>query len=312
MGLEFFKRVVELQKQYGRPGQTVSNALQTNGLLLDEAWIPLLDEYRFLVGLSLDGPREIHDHHRVTAVQRPTWEQVVRTARLLVRRGVAVNALTVVTARSAREAQTIYDFHKSLGLRHMQFIPCVDTLPDDPTRLAPWAVPTDAWGEFLIRIFERWRGDFRGRRPTTSVRWFESLFHCYAGVEPPDCTLLEECGNYVVVEHNGDVFSCDFYVEPEWKLGNVLEGEMIGMLNSPRQAQFGRRKAELPDVCKRCEWLEHCRGGCPIEREHSPSGLNRYCDSFKRFFAHADPAMKRMARRWREEQSRVVAMAAPR
>jgi uncharacterized protein len=289
MGREFFERVVGFQKQYGRPGQSVANAMQTNGLLLDETWVPLFKEYNFLIGLSLDGPREIHDHYRVTRGERPTWEQVVHTARMLVRNGVMVNALAVVSDRSSREPDAIYDFHKSLGLRHMQFIPCVDTLPDNPTLLAPWSVPTDAWGEFLVSIFDRWRGDFRRGRPTTFVRWFESLIFSYAGLEPPDCTLREECGNYVVVEHNGDVYSCDFYVEPAWKLGNVLHDEMLQMLNSPRQGEFGRRKADLPEVCRKCRWLDYCRGGCPIERADSPSGLNRYCGSYMRFFEHANP-----------------------
>lgn len=304
MGLEFFRKAVEFQRRYGAPGQTVGNGLQTNGLLLNEAWAEFLAEYQFLIGLSLDGTKAVHDGYRRTIGDEPTWERVMKSARMMLSKKVAVNALSVVNNVSVNHADETYDFHKSLGLRYMQFIPCVETNPERPGEMAPFSVTPEAYGEFICRIFDRWLGDFKNALPTTSVRWFDSLFYTYVGMSPPDCTLLPECGCYVVVEHNGDVYSCDFFVEDQWRLGNVMRGDLLEMLNSPRQGEFGRMKSHYPPECHACQWLPYCHGGCTKDRMRNPQtgGSNHFCRSYKIFFEHAHPRMQQLAARWLEQQ----------
>jgi uncharacterized protein len=303
MGLSFFQKAVDLQQKFGR-GQVVGNGLQTNGILIDQNWAEFLKTYKFLVGLSLDGPQHIHDHYRVLASGKGSWDRVVESAQLLLAIGVAVNALTVVNDFSVRFPDEIYSFHKNLGLEYMQFIPCLETDPDGPSRAAPFSVPAADYGDFLCRVFDLWIEDFSRGRPTTSIRFFDSLFYLYVNLPPPECTLLRECGNYVVVEHNGDVYSCDFFVEDRWRLGNVLEGRLLNMLNSQKQREFGEMKKNLPQACLSCEWLRYCRGGCTKDRLLDPRErkLNFFCDAFRQFFAHADGRMQILAQNWKREQ----------
>jgi uncharacterized protein len=300
MGLPFFERAVDFQARYGR-GKSVGNGLQTNGLLLDAAWAAFLRRYSFLVGLSLDGPESVHDRYRRMAGGQPTWSRTVDAAKRLLDAGVAVNALTVVDDRSAGLAREIYEFHRSLGLVHMQFIPCVETDPADPSRAASFSAAGEAFGRFLCEVFDLWLSDFRDGAPTTFIRFFDSVFYRYVGREPPECDLAEECGTYLVIEHNGDVFACDFFVEPAWRLGNVMDGKLVHMLNSARQQEFGARKSALTGACRACEWLTVCRGGCPKDRLRDPSdgGMNHFCAGFKAFFAHADARLRALAADWK-------------
>jgi uncharacterized protein len=306
MGLEFFQRAISLQRQYGRPGQVVGNGLQTNGLLIDDAWCDFFRDTHWLVGLSLDGPPHVHDHYRVTRNGKPTYEAVREAAERMTRKKVAFNALSVVNDYSAQYAREIYDHHKELGIEYMQFIPCVETDPLHPEKRADFSVTAEAYGKFLCEIFDCWKRDFQKGRPTISVRYFDSVFHTYVGISPPECTLLEECGSYLVVEHNGDVFSCDFFVEGDWRLGNLMESQLIALLNSTRQQEFGQVKSRMPEECHTCEWLEHCYGGCPKDRIRDPAdeGSNHFCGSFIRFFEHADTELKRLAHEWKQEQRR--------
>ncbi|MGI6457431.1 MAG: anaerobic sulfatase maturase [bacterium] len=304
MGVEFFRKAVEFQKTYGRPGQSVGNGLQTNGILIDDEWCELLREYNFLVGLSLDGPEHVHDKYRFTLGGRPSHKKVEETARRLLGSEVATNALVVVNDYSCQYAEEIYEYHKSLGFEFMQFIPCVEPDPANPAQAASFSVTAEQYGQFLCDIFDCWKRDFQDGRPTTSVRYIDSVFHTYVGIQPPECTLLQECGCYVVVEHNGDIYSCDFFVEPEWKLGNIMEGNVQEMLNSPRQNEFGRWKAQMPQECHECEYLQHCYGGCTKDRLRDPQdhGSNHFCQSYKMFFAHADTELKRLADEWLDQQ----------
>ena len=304
MGLEFFEKAVNYQARYGRPGQVVGNGLQTNGILINRDWARFLHDARFLVGLSIDGPQHVHDHYRRMRGGQPSWETVARARDLMLEEGVEVNALTVVSDYSARFAREIYEYHKRNGLRYMQFIPCVEPDPRDPSRAAPFSVSAEAYGRFLIEVFDLWKADFRYGQPTTFVRWFDSLFFTYVGLPPPECTLLRECGVYVVIEHNGDVYSCDFFVEPRWKLGNVLQDRLIDLLNSERQLEFGRVKMDLPEECRSCPWLQHCWGGCPKDRQRDPRdhGVNHFCKSYKMFFEHADRHFRRLAEEWMQQQ----------
>jgi uncharacterized protein len=280
----------------------VANGLQTNGILLDREWAKFLRDYKFLVGLSLDGPEQIHDRYRRTGGGLGSWAIVVEKARMLLEEEVSTNALVVVNDYSVRFPREIYAFHKDLGLTFMQFIPCVETDPDDPGRAAPFSVGGEELGGFLCELFDLWAGDFENGTPTTSVRLFDSVFFHYVGLPPPECTLLPECGNYLVVEHNGDVYSCDFFVEPAWKLGNVLGGRLDHMLNSALQRKFGLRKADLHEKCRSCRWVGYCRGGCPKDRARDPrdGGLDHFCRAHELFFEHADGSLRRLAEEWKK------------
>ncbi|MCF8032294.1 MAG: anaerobic sulfatase maturase [Desulfarculaceae bacterium] len=300
MGLDFFRKAVELQQRYGRD-QTVGNGLQTNGLLIDSQWAQFLRSYQWLVGLSLDGPQHVHDHHRKTGRGQGTWEPVVESAKRLLDAEVAVNALVVVTDYSVRFAQEIYEFHKNLGLNYMQFIPCVEADKQDPSAVSSFSVPSEPYGHFLCQLFDLWMDDFTDLTPTTSIRFFDSLFYQYLGLPAPECTLLPECGNYVVVEHNGEVFSCDFFVQPAWRLGNVMYSRLSDMLNAEKQRQFGRRKAHWPDTCGDCRWLGHCAGGCPKDRlrGQGPEKQNHLCSAYQIFFEYSDQRFRDLADKWK-------------
>ncbi len=304
LGLDFFQRTISLQRQYGVSGQVVGNGLQTNGLLINEAWCDFLRQTHWLVGLSIDGPAEVHDHYRRTRNDKPTYEMVRAAAILMRARNVEYNALTVVSNHSVHFAKEIYAHHKELGIRFMQFIPCVERDPRNPGKAASFSVSAEDYGCFLCDLFDYWKADFRGGRPTTSIRFFDSIFHTYVQIPPPECTLLPECGNYMVVEYNGDVFACDFFVEEEWKLGNVLTGSLLEMLNSGRQKEFGQIKAHMPRECAACQWKSHCQGGCIKDRLRDPAdmGSNHFCGSFIRFFEHSDKELKQLAREWQREQ----------
>jgi uncharacterized protein len=306
MGLDFFKRAVELQKRYGRTGQTVGNGLQTNGILIDRSWAEFLRDAEFLVGLSLDGPEHIHDRYRRTRNDRGTWAQVIAARDCMLDVGTQVNALVVVNDYSAQYPAEIYNYHKHNGLPFMQFIPCVESDPVHTGAVAPFSVSGEAFGEFLCQLFDLWISDFRYGQPTTSIRYFDSLFYHYVNLTPPECTLLKECGVYVVVEHNGDVYPCDFFVESPWLLGNVLTDSLTELLNSEKQNRFAAVKTRLPDECSSCEWLELCWGGCPKDRQNDPGdqGSNHFCTAYKMFFEHSDSKFRSLAHDWLHERGR--------
>ena len=304
MGLSFFERAVEYQVRFGQQGQSVGNGLQTNGILINEDWALFLRDAQFLVGLSLDGPAHVHDKYRRFPNGRSSWDYVVKARDTLLNNGVEVNALVVVNDHSVKFAREIYEYHKSNGLNHMQFIPCVEPDPTDPAVAAGYSVDAESYGDFLCDIFDLWTADFVNGRPTTSIRWFDSVFYTYVGYEAPECTLLKECGVYVVVEHNGNVYSCDFFVEPQWYLGNIQQNKLHDMLNSPLQLEFGKVKSQLPSECHTCQWLRHCYGGCPKDRQGDPAdnGSNHFCRSYIKFFEHADVRLKKLAKQWKREQ----------
>jgi uncharacterized protein len=304
MGLDFYKRAIELEKKYGH-NQMVGNGLQTNGLLLNKEWAAFLKEYDWLVGISLDGPEHIHNKYRLDKGQKGTHKRVEENAIMLQQEGVAANAMCVLTSYSVQFPDELYNYYKSLGYTFMQFIPIVETDKNDPTRAADFSVSAVDYGNFLNRIFDLWLADFKDGQPTTSVRHFESVFHTYVGLEAPECTMMKECGPYVVIEHNGNVYSCDFFVEPKWKLGNIMHDRIVNMLNSKTQQTFGAAKAILPRECRQCTWLRHCYGGCIKDRIKDPEDYRkpRFCATTKMFLKHADPVFKQLAVDWKEQQA---------
>ncbi|MFP4548605.1 MAG: anaerobic sulfatase maturase [Fidelibacterota bacterium] len=302
MGLDFFKKAVELQKKYGKPNQ-FGNSLQTNGILLNEEWAEFLRDNRFLVGLSIDGKEHVHDEYRLNKNGEGTWQKVKEAAQLLLAKNVMANSLSVVNDYSVNYPEETYSFLKSLGFKHMQFIPIVESA-EDGQRAAPYSTSAEKYGQFLCKIFDLWKADFKDGHPTISIRLFDAVFHKYVGMEAPECTLHEECGIYTVVEHNGDVYSCDFFVEPEWKLGNIMENDLLEMLNSEKQDKFGKLKKDLPKPCLNCEWLQYCHGGCTKDRIRDPrdENMTHFCEAYKMFYKHADKTFKKLALNFKGEQ----------
>jgi uncharacterized protein len=301
MGLEFFRQAVHFQQKYGSH-QSVGNGFQTNGLLINRDWVQFFHRYKFLVGLSIDGPEHVHNRYRRHLNDQGSWEKVVEAAKILLDSDVATNALVVINDYSVRFPEEIYEFLKGLGLTYMQFIPCLEPDPENSGKPASFSVPADRYGDFLLRLCELWKADFQNGRPSTYIRNFEALLFAFAGLTPPDCTLHKECGDYVVVEHNGDVYSCDFYVQPEAKLGNVKEKRLVDMLNSATQRKFGQRKSILLDECKKCKWLLYCRGGCSKERGYQPEPEKSYfCQSYKRFLQQASPFFQELTKKIRKD-----------
>jgi uncharacterized protein len=305
MGLSFFKKAVEYQEKYGI-GKTVGNGLQTNGILLNREWANFLADYNFLVGLSLDGPEHIHDHYRLNKQGKGTWKKVHDKVKMLLDSNVATNALIVVNDYSVNFPEEIYNYHKELGLNYMQFIPCVETDISNQNIAASFSVSAEKYGAFLNKTFDLWHADIKDGVAAISVRYFDSVFHRYVGLEAPECTLAQVCGSYLTVEYNGDVFSCDFFVENDWKLGNVKTHRLDEMLNSTRQEKFGNLKADLPEECKTCELLKKCWGGCTKDRIRDPQdkGSNHFCVSYKMFFEHADEKLNLLANEWKTNQGK--------
>ena len=323
MGLDFFRKVVALQARHARPGQRIENDLQTNGTLLDDEWASFLKQHRFLVGLSIDGPREIHDHCRITKRGAPTFDAVFAAAQALRRAGVMFNTLTCVSRHNASRPLDVYRFlRRELGSTRMQFIPVVEirgfeaTAPQtwDPTQLpvvgsprskpdhpesivTEWSVDPDEYGYFLSRVWDEWLARDCGK---VLVNFCETLVAQHMGLPSQVCVHGEICGKGVALEHDGSVYACDHYVFPEYRLGQLGERTLADMVFSPQQVRFGYAKSEsLPAYCRKCGFLADCWGECPKNRvlktPEGESGLNYLCPGLKRFFAHAVPAARRLA-----------------
>jgi len=282
-GLDFFRRVVELQKKYGRTGQSVSNGLQTNGILLTPEWARFLHEYRFLVGVSLDGPAPYHDYYRKYPDGRPTHAQVIKTLQMLREYEVEFNVLAVVNRLTADHGAEIYDYFLSQRFYFMQFIPCVEV---DPVtgKITDFSVEPEQFGDFLCEVFDRW---YNGGEPEASIRDFEAILAVYLGQEAPLCSYQKECGSYVVVEYNGDVYPCDFLVREDLYLGNLMETPLEEIFESEALRRFAAQKAKPRPECEVCAWKVICNQGCP--RFVGLDGTNRHylCRAYQRFFAHA-------------------------
>lgn len=284
-GLDFFRQVVNFQKRYGTSGQVVCNALQTNGMALDADWARFLARYRFLVGVSLDGPPEVHDRWRPTHSGAPTYERVMAGISILRQYRVETNILAVVHAANAHLAETTLAFFHEQGLRHLQFVPAVDRLPDGS--LAEHSVAPAAYGDFLCRLFDAW---YQDGHPEVSIRLFDNLVGIAAGHPSEMCELAARCDSYYVVEHNGDVYPCDFFVDRPRYLGNLLHEPVTQILKSSRREAFASSRASLSDGCADCTWLPMCHGGCLRYRFASTGSLtgpNWMCEATIMLLEHA-------------------------
>jgi uncharacterized protein len=281
-GLPFFEKLVEYQKQYGRDGQSVSNALQTNGTLLDKNWCDLFKSYDWLIGLSLDGPEEINDKYRFNKEGRGTWRRVMQSLELMKKERVEFNVLCVLNSANVEKPRELYKFYRGLGIDNLQFIPLAEF--DGAGNPLPYTITPDQYGRFLCEIFELWWPERRKVR----VRFFDNTAEALAGQKPGTCTMHETCDSYVVVEYNGDVYPCDFFVEGSWKLGNMTLDSWSEIARRTRRYSFAAKKTLAHPECQVCEYQSICHGGCPKFR-HGPHGqfeeLDYFCAAYKKVFA---------------------------
>jgi uncharacterized protein len=305
MGLDFFRRSVELAAKYRRPEQSVQYTLQTNGTLLDAEWCAFFREHRVLVGLSIDGPREQHDAYRVDKGGHPTFDKVMQAARLMQQNQVDFNVLCTVHAKNADHPLEVYRFFRDdLKTRHIQFIPIVERVNSDGrTRFQEGSTVTDRsvtaeqWGRFLTTIFDEW---VRRDVGTVFVQMFDAALASWVGAPPSLCIFSETCGDAVALEHTGDLYSCDHFVEPKHLLGNIAETPLAELVASPQQRAFGAAKRDtLPRYCRECPVRFACHGECPKNRfiltPDGEPGLNYLCAGYKGFFTHIDKPMRLMA-----------------
>lgn len=291
LGLDYFKRALKLQRKHSR-GKRINNSLQTNGTLLDENWCRFFSDNGFLVGLSIDGPKDIHDAHRVNRGGRPTFDRVVAGVNLMNRLHVEYNTLSVVSRLSEGRGAEIYRFLRDeLGSRYMQLLPAVDWLPSG--ELAPWSVSSEGFGQILCDIFDEWVRHDVGR---SYVQIFDVTLSQLCGLPSGICTMGETCGEGLAVEHNGDVYPCDHFVWPEYKLGNIRENSLAELFDSEKRLKFALfKRNDLPPSCLRCEHYHLCHGGCPGHRTaEAHGGKNALCSGLRMFFEHSAPAMNRM------------------
>ena len=329
-GMDFFRSALALERKYSG-GRPVHNTLQTNGTLLDGEWAAFFHDNNFLLGLSLDGPEDIHDRYRRTVSGGGTFREVMHALEVLHRRMVEFNTLTTVSKAGEGRGSEVYRFLKSAGSQYMQFMPVYEHLavgdisgqsfmpqassadagsacamdagvarmasPEEPeTVLAPWSVDPEAFGRYLCDVFDVW---VRGDVGQYFVLTFDAALSSWCGVQPGICTFCESCGGNLTVEHNGDIYPCDHFVYPQWRLGNIRDISLRDAATSGRLASFGvSKRNSLPPVCLRCEWMPACCGGCPKHRFVSSSGdirpLNALCSGYRLFYSHIAPVMDKM------------------
>jgi uncharacterized protein len=346
LGVGYFRKVVELQKKYA-DGKEIHNAFQTNGTLLDEEWGQFLAESQFLVGLSIDGPRPLHDHYRVDKKQKGTFDEVVRGLNVLKKHAVEFNTLTVVNRVNSRHPLEVYRFLRDIGSGFVQFIPLVErqaptrlkvlgfdladppelqrrSLPiagsdEDPSRepessepspVTDWSVESHQYGRFLCDIFDEWVRQDVGK---VFVQLFDVALGNWMGLGSSLCLFAETCGSALAIEHNGDLYSCDHYVYSHYHLGNIMNHSLGEMVQSEQQKKFGQDKRDtLPDYCRKCEVRFACNGECPkhrfIKTPDGEDGLNYLCPAYKKFFTHIDPYMKTMTQLLRAGQPAAAIM----
>lgn len=301
-GKEFFRKAVALEQKYAE-GRTVENSIQTNGLLLDDEWCAIFRDNNFLVGVSIDGPEHIHDAHRVDAGGQPTFARVIKGIERLYRNRVEYNTLTTVNIHSEGRGAEVYNFLRGISV-FMQFLPVAELLCDGRIQspeaqkadIAPWSVSAKGFGEFMCDVFDIWVKKDVGRR---YVQLFDATLALMVGVQPSVCSLCETCGSGLTVEHNGDVYCCDHFVYPEYKIGNIHTDRLADLAYCDRQFEFGvAKRALLPRECRHCKFYNLCHGECPkhrfIDDNRGEYGKNYLCEGYKHFYDHTAQAMERM------------------
>ncbi len=283
MGLEFFEETIEIQERYRKPGQTISNVIQTNGILFDDKWGQFLARHHFLVGLSIDGPQERHDIHRFTRARKSAYEKVMRACDILNEHDVEYNILTVVSKETVEYPVEIYNFFLDSGFHYLQFIHCLEVIGNT---IAPFVADAETYGRFLCRLFDEW---FKNGYPHVSIRLFDNLLQYITGHVPECCMFKESCGEYFVVEYNGDIFPCDFFVTQEWLLGNIHDTSIEDLLEKPKYREFVHLRQRYHEDCEQCRWLGFCQRGCVKNRdlpEMNYDAQNYLCKAYKMLFEY--------------------------
>ncbi|MBE6291062.1 MAG: anaerobic sulfatase maturase [Bacteroidales bacterium] len=316
-GLDFYEKAVALQNKY-KGNKQIENSLQTNGLLVNTEWCDFFRHNNFLIGLSLDGPRDIHDAYRHDRGGHPTFDRVMRALEMMAVNGVEYNTLSTINNRCAGRGREVYEFMRSVS-RYMQFLPVVEMTADSlngsidhhpstinrpaivppgtsGSKLAPWSITPKAFGRFMCDIFDEWVISDVGER---FVQLFDITLAQWCGVQPSLCSFCPTCGDGLVVEHNGDVYMCDHFVYPEYRLGNIRDEHLSDLQRKPELFRFGvEKRNSLPSDCRQCEYLFACRGECPKHRfattRRGEKGLNTLCEGYKHFFEYTAPYMQQM------------------
>ena len=300
LGLEYFHKSVALQRKHQPPDQSIMNGMQTNGTLLNEDWCKFLADEDFYIGLSLDGPPKMHDRHRRDKKGHATFELTMQGYNLLRKNRVHTDILCVVNAYNVQYPLEIYRFFKEIGADYVSFLPMVERNLNTKRGVTGLTVPAEAWGSFLCTIFDEWVSRDIGK---IKVQIFEEAARTAFGQDHSLCIFRPVCGDIPVVEHNGDFYSCDHFVDKEHHIGNIIETPLAELIDSQAQRAFGKAKLEsLPRYCRECEVMMMCHGGCPknrfIQTPDGEQGLNYLCPGYKRFFSHALPFVKEVARQW--------------
>ena len=302
LGLDYFKRIVELQRKHRPKHKRITNGMQTNGTLLDDKWGRFLARERFAVGISLDGPAEHHDQFRRTKRGEPTHKLAMRGYELLRKHQVPLDILCVLNSHNVRDPLGVYDFFRRIGGRFLSFLPLVEPPGGPGGEVSAGTVNPEAFGRFLCAVFDEWQVSDIGR---IKVQIFEEAARTAFDQEHSLCLFRQTCGDIPVIEHNGDFYSCDHFVTPAHRLGNIQKTGLADLLDDPRQLRFGQRKAELPPECVECEVLDMCRGECPKNRfapsRDGQNRLNYLCAGYKMFFRHCTPFVQAVARQWRAQ-----------
>lgn len=307
-GLPFFEKLVALQQRRGRNGHNIGNSLQTNGILIDDDWCRFFREYNWLVGISIDGPEEVHNRYRVNKAGRGSWEQAARAIELMKRHGVDFNVLCVVSQANAGQPRELYRYFRTLGVEHIQYIPLAEF--DGEGNPMPFTIDAAGYGAFLTGTFDAWWPDRRKVR----IRLFDNLAEAAGGFRPGACTMRETCDSYCVVEYNGDVYPCDFFVEGGWKLGNIEVDSWAEIARRRARFEFASKKAVAHPACDACEYRGICRNGCPKLR-HGPRGrfedLDWFCGAYKALYARALEPLRKDLRRLYAGRERAQALKLP-
>jgi uncharacterized protein len=304
-GLDFFEKLIEFQKKYNKNNIRINNALQTNGTLIDERWAGYLAENKFLVGLSLDGYKDIHDMNRVDITDKGTFNRILKTSALFDKYKVQYNILCVVTKNTAKHGMKVYDFFKKSGFRYIQFIECLDSL-DEELGTNKYSLSAEAYGSFLKDIFDRWYEDFR-KGEYISIRYFDNLINILLGNRPEACGMMGRCTCEYVIEADGGVYPCDFYVIDKWHMGNIVDKGFEELFYTQQAQDFIKSSVHMDSNCKECRWGSLCMGGCRRHREPFVNGKpssNYFCLAYRDFFEYAVPGLMDSARRIRSSQRR--------
>ena len=296
MGRDFYRRALELQRVYARPGQQITNAMQTNATLIDDAWAAFFAEHHFLIGISLDGPADVHDRYRKDRAGQGSHARVLQGVACLQQHQVEYNALVTVNRTNVAHPLRVYRYLRELGIEYLQFIPIVERESAQSRKVTPWTTRPEPFGDFLCAVFDEWARNDVGR---IYVQLFESALSVWLGGPPSVCVFSPVCGRAAVVEHSGDLYACDHFVYPAHRRGLIKDADTLAaLMESPEQQAFGMEKSNLPETCRRCSVLNFCWGDCPkhrLRRTEDGKMISYLCPAYRQFFTHSAPVLRAMA-----------------